>query len=38
MQRKGYGSDAIVLDGLGAGIYIARLQTATAAKTLKLIR
>lgn len=38
MQRKGYGSDAIALDGLGAGIYIARLQTATAAKTLKLIR
>ena len=38
MQRKGYGSDTIALDGLGAGIYIARLQIATAAKTLKLIR
>ena len=38
MQRKGYGTDAIALDGLGAGIYIARLQTASAAKTLKLIR
>lgn len=38
LQRSGYGPDAIPLDGLGTGIYVARLQTAKAAHTLKLVR
>lgn len=38
MQRKGYGESEIPLDAVGSGMYIARLQTANSAKTVKLIR
>lgn len=38
LRRQGYGESQIQLDDVGSGVYVARLQTANTAKTVKLIR